>query len=158
MRNTATRSLGMFAQSRNSPPAVIARFCGPLPRLGSTPTSVSRPSSPIAYAAMLSWPARGQSTSKREPTRIAPNDRCRTCGTGHLHVEIVQIDGFQLSYSSGPEPPCKPNRPKSADSLRVSGPKPGSRGQPTRPRALFANLRAQQRRRLLGATFDVAQR
>ena len=56
IRNTATLLPGMFAHSSNLPSGVIARFCGPLPRLGSIPISVSRPSSPIRYAAMLSWP------------------------------------------------------------------------------------------------------
>ena len=65
---------------------------------------------------------------------------------------------LRVDFVDAPEPPCKPNRPQSAESVRVSGPKPGFRGQPTRPRALFAKWRAQRRRRLLGATLDVAQR
>ncbi len=56
IRNTATLLPGMFAHSSSLPSGVIARFCGPLPRLGSIASSVSRPSSPIWYAAMLSWP------------------------------------------------------------------------------------------------------
>ena len=56
MRNTATLLPGIFAQSSSSPPGRIAKFCGPLPRLGSMPISVSRPSSARRYAAMLSWP------------------------------------------------------------------------------------------------------
>ena len=47
MRNTATLLPGMLAQSSNSPPGVIARFCGPLPRLGTIASKVSRPSSPM---------------------------------------------------------------------------------------------------------------
>ena len=56
MRNTATLLPGMFAHSSSLPSGVIARFCGPLPRLGSMPISVNRPSSPMRYAAMLSCP------------------------------------------------------------------------------------------------------
>ena len=56
IRNTATFPPGMFAHRSNSPPGEIARFCGPLPRLGSIPTSVNRPSSPMRNAAMLSCP------------------------------------------------------------------------------------------------------
>ena len=56
IRNTATLSPGMFAQRSHSPSRVIARFCGPFPRLGLMAISDSRPSSPILYAAMLSCP------------------------------------------------------------------------------------------------------
>ena len=43
IRNTATLFPGMFAQSSHSPSGVIARFCGPFPRLGSMAISVSLP-------------------------------------------------------------------------------------------------------------------
>ena len=56
IRNTATLFPGMFAQSSHPPSGVIARFWGPFPRLGLMAISVSRPSSPIWYAAMLSCP------------------------------------------------------------------------------------------------------
>ncbi len=56
IRNTATLFPGMFAHSSHWPSGVIARFCGPLPRLDSMAIRVSRPSSPILYAAMLSCP------------------------------------------------------------------------------------------------------
>ena len=66
----------------------------------------------------------------------------------HLRLALSQNLSRLILSDSGmvafrPEPPCKPNRPQSAESLRVSGPKPGSRGQPMRPRALFAKWRAQ---------------
>src|SRR5947208_105494 len=54
--NTARLYPGMFAHSSHLPAGVIARFCGPFPRLGSIATSDSRPSSPMRYAAMLSCP------------------------------------------------------------------------------------------------------
>jgi hypothetical protein len=53
IRKTATLFPGMFAQSSQPPSGVMARFCGPLPRLGVMAVSDSRPSSPILYAARL---------------------------------------------------------------------------------------------------------
>ena len=44
---TATLLPGMFAQRNHAPSAVIARFCGPLPRLDSIAMSVNFPSPPI---------------------------------------------------------------------------------------------------------------
>lgn len=45
IRNTVTLIPGRFAHNNHTPSGVIARFCGPFPRLGST--SDSRPSFPI---------------------------------------------------------------------------------------------------------------
>ncbi len=53
IRNVATLLPGMFAPQQRFAAGEIARFCGPLPRLGSIPISVSLPSSPMRYAAML---------------------------------------------------------------------------------------------------------
>ena len=47
MRKIARLLPGMLAHSRRFPSAVIARFCGPLPRLGMISISVRFPSSPI---------------------------------------------------------------------------------------------------------------
>ncbi len=54
IRKTAMLFPGMFAQSSHFPSAVITRFCGPLPRLGSISISDSSPSSAMRYAARLS--------------------------------------------------------------------------------------------------------
>ena len=54
--NTTMLLPGMLAHSNHSPPGVMARFCGPWPRLGSISTSASGPSSPMRYTAMLSCP------------------------------------------------------------------------------------------------------
>src|SRR5215510_1570276 len=43
--NTATLFPGMFAQISHAPSAVIAKFCGPFPKLGSMFTSDNFPSS-----------------------------------------------------------------------------------------------------------------
>src|SRR4051812_16179297 len=45
--NTAMLFPGMFAHNSHTPSGVIARFCGPFPRLGSIPSSVSLPSLPM---------------------------------------------------------------------------------------------------------------
>ncbi len=85
--------------------------------------------------------------------------RALTLGDDKLAVDQLSLTGPKTGVvASRSEPPCKPNRPQSAESVRVSGPKPGYRRQPTRPRALFAKWRAQQLRRLLGATLGGAQR
>lgn len=54
MRNTATLFPGMLAQISSLPSGVTARFCGPLPELGTMSISVRPPFSAIEYAAMLS--------------------------------------------------------------------------------------------------------
>lgn len=95
IRNITTLLLGMFAHSSNSPPGMIAKFCGPLPRLGSMPISVNFPSSPMRYAAMLSCP-------RFVPYRKRPFGVIFRSGamTGPFEVGRDRRDGLRFSQLS----------------------------------------------------------